>query len=192
MSDGVKFSDDWRKAQKVLATAHTRIDKALNQAVLREAHRVRNEVVKGITSGAPAGQRFARHSPITLLIRKNTGFGGTKVLIGKTGALRASVIVVPIRPGAAFVGVKRKSARGYDIARLHEFGRTYRMKPGQRRFIFAHLKKAGRLARPGGSSTGGGGIIRVPPRPFFGPIVDNLDMQAMKRRIEKAIMAALR
>jgi hypothetical protein len=185
----MQFTGDWQRAQQILATAAKRIDRALHQAILQEAHRIRADMVKGLVSGAPAGRRFAPHSPVTLLIRKGGGFGGSKVLVHR-GDLLGSIVVVPLRPGAAFVGVKRRSGKGVDIARLHEFGKTYRMRPGQRRFIFAHLRKAGiKPVRRGGGSTV---TIRVPPRPFIGPIVESVNVQAMKRRIERAVMAALR
>lgn len=101
----------------------------------------------------------------------------TKPLI-QTADLLNSIRVVPPRPSEqAFIGVLR-TARGRDgrslfnIAKIHEYGagpKAVKMTEKQRRYLMAMLSKVGIR---GQGARGGGGvlIIRIPPRPFLGPV----------------------
>ncbi len=193
------LTGDWARALRILAGAPRAIPHALNVAVLREAHDLRRRMIEGIDSGAPAGKKFAPHSPLTLVVRKMRGFKGSKILV-VTGALRGSIAVVSTGQGSAFVGVLRRRRHpsgksAVDIAKIHEFGKTWTMPmtDRMRRFLFAAIKKAGLPPRP--KAKGAPGVasitIRIPPRPFIGPVVASHDRAAMVARFREAIMEAL-
>lgn len=180
----LKLFGDWKKAGDIVSRMGERFKKAADGAMLKEAHRLRGLIVKGITSGAPGGKPFAALSAMTLAVRKLKGFGGSKPLV-VTGALRGAVTVQRVGADAIFVGIMRsaKSKTGkslVNIAEVHEFGsRTFTVPftAKMRRFLFAAMKAAG-LASLGGSGAGKGGgksvlTIRIPARPFIGPVVEH-------------------
>jgi hypothetical protein len=189
------LTGDWEKAFRLLSALPQRLKTTLNQGVLEEAHRIRDDIVKGIHRGAPGGKRFAPHSPLTLAVRKMRRFGGSKVMI-QSAALVNSVAVIPVRPGVAFVGVRRKAKSGANIAHIHEFGRTFTVPFTSRmaRFLFAAMKRAGIPPRPRAKGSKGAGsiTIRIPARPYIGPVVKNLDRAAIRARFEARIRAVLR
>lgn len=196
------FSGDWNRAQRILAGAPKVIPRAIQQAVLQEAHDLRRKMIAGIDGGGPGGAKFAAHSPLTLVVRRmrgGAGSRGSKILVA-SAALRNSISVVSVG-GGAFVGVLRtrrhssgKSA--VDIARIHEYGKTWTMPltPRMRRFLFAAIRKAGLPPRPRAKgSVGASSItIRIPPRPFIGPVVATHNAEAFKRKVAEAITAAVR
>ena len=49
----------WNKARQMLASASPRFRKAMDQAVLQEAHLYRKEIVEGLTTGSPGGKALA-------------------------------------------------------------------------------------------------------------------------------------
>lgn len=174
---------DWEKAAAALALTE-KLDEIAQKAVLQEAHFFRKKMIEGFTNEGPEGTKWAPLSPLTLAVRQFLGFSGTKIL-QVTGDLRNSISVVPITGGGAFVGVSRNVSRkdGQDPVNLaleHEQGRTYRvtMNAKSRRFLFAAIAKAGlqRPAAPRSPGKSGGGpvtiTVRIPARPFIGPVVE--------------------
>lgn len=175
---GVKLVGDWAKAAKITATMNDRFKAAAQKAVLREAHHLRGKIVQNITTqGSLAGAPFKPLGSGTLLVRRFRGFGGSKILM-VTGSLRNSITVKKMPGGGAFVGVLRQSkgASGKslaNIAEIHEFGAgpfTVVMTDRQRRFLMAALRSMG---GPSGPSKSGGGVlvIKIPARPFIGPVI---------------------
>jgi hypothetical protein len=174
---GVKLFGDWARGTQILSTANERFERVCDQAVLKEAHFLRGKMIQNITSGgAVAGQPFAPLSPLTLAVRQFKGFGGSKPLM-VTGALRNSIAVVKTQ-GGVFVGIKRAGKSkggkgGANLAELHEYGGGPWARPmtaKQRRFLAAAFKAAGLKF---GDPPGGGVLrIKIPARPFVGPIVD--------------------
>lgn len=145
---------DWGAMARIARTMNARFKRALEVAVLQEAHMLRGLIVKGIASQAPGGAAFRPLSPLTIALRKVFGGGGSKALIA-TGALRGSITVTRV-PGSgpkAFVGVLR-SAKGKsgkslaNIGAIHEFGATIRKTAKMNRFLHAVARQAG-LAKEG-------------------------------------------
>jgi hypothetical protein len=175
----IDLGPEWDRAIAHLEKLRKAAPKALQTAILQDAHFLRGEIIKGIDSQAPAGKPFDAHRPITVAVRQLNGFSGTKILIGPTGSLRAGVTVKPLPDGGAFVGVHR-SARTKDgrslvrIARIHEEGRAWEQErtAKQRRFLFLAMKRAGITPVPRGGGTTV--KIRIPARPFIGPIAETL------------------
>jgi hypothetical protein len=173
---------DWAAAQAFLTSGPTRVDAALKVAVRREAELFRKEVVQGIAKQAPGDKPFKPLSKRTLALRRFQGFKGKKALI-RRGDLRKAVKVT-IAPGGFFVGILRsaRSSTGdnlVNVAAVHEFGATIvlRMTPKMRRYLLMVFAKAG-LVAPAAPSTSGPSsrviIVRIPPRPFFGPVADKI------------------
>lgn len=173
----------WRLTRRILAAGPVRAQRAFDAVVLQEALFFERKAKAGIRSQAPGGQRFKPLSPNTLKIRRFLGFRGTKALIVR-GDLRNSIKAIPVTRGVAFVGVRR-SARSRDgkslvnIARVHEFGAgpiIIRITPKMRRFLAAAGVFDGDGSSPAGGGGGGGGlgviVVRIPARPFLGPIRD--------------------
>lgn len=178
---------DWNKLALILDRAPGRSAFAMRQVVLQEAEFFRGQLVKNITSsGKLAGKPFEPNKPSTIASK-----GSNKPLID-SGALVQSVAVIE-RGRTVFVGVNRKTkgkqkrgkggqfAKGFnmvDIAELHEFGKVIniRVTPAMLRFLHAKFAREG---RGGGGGTGKlvvGGIlvIRIPARPFIGPVIEML------------------
>ena len=174
---------DWDKAARILGAAPRRIRLALDRAVLQEAQFFRKKVVEGFRTQSPAGKDFKPLAATTLAIRRFQGFKGTKALL-RSGDLKNSVKVVKrVTPlGAeAFIGVLRtarskKGAPLVNIARVHEFGAgpiVIQVTPAMRKFLAAAFRQ-----ELGGFGGGRGGvargiiIVRIPARPFIGPVAD--------------------
>lgn len=191
---GVKFTGDWAKTGKIVDSMADRFRTAADKAILREGHFLRGQMVQNITSGgAAAGSPFAPLSPATLRIRKFHGFGGSKILM-QTSTLRNSITVARMG-GGVFVGILRKGGKGKgggraNIAEIHEFGISFTMPTTekQRRFLMAALSGAkgtkGSAGKAAGSKASGGlGSIKVkiPARPFIGPVVDKFATPTLVR-----------
>lgn len=173
---GLKLTKTWDKASAITQSMAARFRAAADQAMLREGHLLRGKIVQNITSGgALAGKPFAPLSANTLAVRRFVGFGGTKILM-RTGSLRNSVTVRKVG-AVTFVGILRQS-RGKggtsmaNIGEIHEYGAgpfSVMMTPRQRRFLMAALGSLG-AASPGK----GGGVltIKIPARPFMGPVFE--------------------
>ncbi len=192
---------DWSKAGRIVDTMAARFEKAQGVAVLREANAIRGHNVKNITSGGSyAGRPFASLAPGTLVIRAFRGFGGTKPLM-VTGGLRNSVSVVKLSGGAVFVGIRRGSAGkggkgGANLAELHEYGGswTVRMTPKMRRFLAAAFAKSGRKFGGAGKGAKGSGVIviRIPARPYVGPVVERFAQpEDVKKRFWDNVAAGM-
>lgn len=180
MAGAVKLTGDWEKLEKILATLPKRLPAALAVAVNAEAQKLRGHIIKNITSGgAHAGKPFAPLSPMTLIIRRFTGFGGSKPLM-VSGSMRNSVSVIRTGKAGAFVGILRgaphKSGKGaVNIARIHEEGRTFSIPKTRKmiRFLAAALKSAGQKMGSGPKVTAPGTIlVSIPARPFMQPVFD--------------------
>lgn len=142
-----KLFGDWEKARTILNNVEG-VRKAIDSAVLAEAHYARREIVKGITKQSPGGKDFLPLGKLTLLLRRARGFRGTKALI-VTATLRNSITVQPAGRGRAFVGVLRTTQRPdgkelFNIARVHEMGATIviRVTPRMRAWLMATLREA--------------------------------------------------
>lgn len=182
----VLFTGQWNVARRILQTSPARIQKALDMATLQEAHYLRKLVVQGMREQAPAGQAFKALSPLTLALRRFQKFRGTKALL-RRGDLRNSINVTKVEAGVAFVGVLR-TARNKDgeslanIAELNEYGSRpiiIRITQKMREFLGMVMKdqKGSGGGSPGGGSGGGRQgdsflVVRIPPRPFFRPIIE--------------------
>ncbi len=186
---GISFEGDWDEATGAAAVILTSL---LDAAVAQEAEFLASKIRNGLLAGGPGGARFRPHSPLTLAIAAASGRPhGGKVLIA-SGGLVGSIGVVEFA-GGYFIGVKRGAKAGggkwdaVDLANLHENGAAWSkpMTLRQRRWLMMMLKKAG--IRPSG---GGGGVLRVrlPPRPFVGPVIKEFGGKAqVARRIYKRI-----
>lgn len=203
MSSFVKIGA-WRQTRRILAAGPARVRVAFDAVVLQEALFFQRKAKAGIRSQAPGGRRFRPLSPNTLKIRRFLGFGGTKALIVR-GDLLNSITVVSVSRGVAFVGVLR-GAKGRDgqslvnIAAVHEFGAgpiIIRITPKMRRFLGAAGVFEGDGSGFGGGGGGGGGlgiiVVRIPARPFLGPIRDRFFRgPAFRRRVLWRVAIALR
>jgi hypothetical protein len=204
----VRMIGDWKRARAFLDDSHS-LKAAIDQAVFAEAQDVRRKIVKGITNQAPGGKKFAELSAMTLALRKARGFRGTKALL-VTASLRNAINVKRQGPGRAFVGVMR-GARTKDgknlvnIAAVHEFGMVVvvRVTPKMRAYLMAALTKAGFGEKVGGRDSGGrfkkhkfksSGtgmlsrgvlVIKIPARPFIGPVIEELkkNPEAVRKRL---------
>lgn len=171
---------DWALAHRILTGSSIRVRRAIDQAVLQEAHFLRQKIVEGIVEQAPGGQAFRPLAASTLAVRRFKRFRGTKALLNR-GDLRNS-ITVRGEHGGAFVGVLR-TARGRNgaplanVAELNEWGSrpiVIHVTPKMRRFLAASLRSGG---GGGGTGQGGGGglgivVVQIPARPFIRPVVD--------------------
>ncbi len=186
----VMLTGDWALAKKILSQAPARVRKAYKQTLLREAHALRAEMIRGITKQAPGGVPFLPLSEVTLAIRKLRGFKGTKALIHR-GDLRNAINVI-LRGDEAFIGVPRKArAKGrkslIDVARIHEYGAGPFIVPKTRkmlRFLFAALNKAG-IRPKGRGSKSTVFVMDIPARPFIRPVFDKYRKEHGKKFLEK-------
>jgi len=191
----------WRKAEGLTLGFSGQLNAAYKKAALQEGHFLRNEIVRGIRSGAPGGKSFLPLSEKTLAVRRFKGRGGSKPLV-VSGELARSV-TVKAEGDEVFVGLLRSgSARGgksmANLGEIHEFGKTFAMvlTPKARRFLAMAFRSSGIDA--GGSSTGSRGgvavaVIVIPPRPFLTPVFEQQGRPELVRaRFEKRLAAALR
>lgn len=196
----MKLTGDWSMAKTILASG-AELSKAIDYAVQMEAQDARKKIIKGIRDQAPGGRKFAPLSPMTLAMRKLRGFRGSKALV-ESGALIGSITVVRKSKGKWFVGVLR-SARAKDgkslvnVARVHELGAVIvlRVSPKMRTFLMASMRRA----NLGGSKKGAGFIggqlsrgiivIKIPARPFIGPVIDKIakDRAGLQKRLAQRI-----
>lgn len=116
----------------------------------------------------------------TRKVRGGRGARASKPLI-KTGDLRNSIDMVP-GEGEVFVGVPRSSG-SFRLAEIHELGKVIvmRMTPKMRAFLFGVLFK--NSAPTGGGSGRGIIVVRIPPRPFIGPIFESAKHRQRAREI---------
>lgn len=187
----VSLEGAWGKANKILTgLGGGKLKAAQERAVLQEAHEFRKAVMDGIRNQAPGGQPFTPLAPMTIAKRKLTrGRSSSKALIDTADMLNS--IEIQRRGEAQIVGIARnKRTRGgksiLSIAMVHENGATIRIRVTEkmRRFFFAMLRQLGgsvgggpvgrgrrRSGGTGGFRVGATLVIRIPPRPFFRPVV---------------------
>ena len=189
----VRVTASFLQGQKLLKQFPVLFPRAIQVATLQEAHSIRNNMIGRINAGVPPA-----HAALTLIIRAGRGGGsGTKTLI-EGGGLRSSISVVPFG-GGVFVGVRRgRSSRGKDvvnIAQIHEGGAQFTqvMTDRQRRFIFAMLKKAGKLGQTSATASAGGASVRVriPARPFIGPVIADV-IPVLRARLQWRVSILMR
>jgi hypothetical protein len=181
----------WNAARRMLAGAPQRFRRAMDQAVLQEAHLYRKEIVEGLTTGSPGGKELAPLAPSTLATRRARGIRGTKPLIAR-GDLRRAISVVRT-PRGVFVGILR-TARGRDgqslvnVAKVHELGKVvvFRMTEKSRRYVAMMMRKAG-VPPTGHSNAGGIVVVKIPARPFFRPVFEKLSKGAPERVMKRVV-----
>jgi hypothetical protein len=179
---GFDEKTDWVKAKIALGYG-PRILTETRRAILRELQILRKIIVDEFRNEGYVGGKWPALSPTTIAIRRFEGFKGTKIM-QVTRDLVGSISVVEVPGEGAFVGVARSKSRkdGQDpvnIAKAMEEGFSSRqtMTARQRRYLMAALSAAG-LEPPAGRAPVAGGsgattiVIRVPPRPFLGPVFD--------------------
>lgn len=171
----VRKYGEWDELRRILDSLPKRLPGAMKYAVNAEAQSLRGHMIKNISSGGThAGKPFAPLSAATIIIRKFTGFGGTKPL-NVTGGLRTQISVVNYA-GGVFIGIKRGAPHKSGVANLafiHEFGATINVNKTRKmvRFLAAAFRSAGQSFGSGGS--GKATItIRIPPRPFVSPVLE--------------------
>lgn len=173
----IKKFGEWDKLNRILDKLPERLDGALRFAVNAEAQALRGHMIKNLTSGgAHAGKPFAPLSPLTIIMRKFRGLGGSKPL-NATRGLAAQISVVNYA-GGAFVGIRRGAPHKSGVANLawiHEYGATAVIPKTRKmiRFLAMVFKRAG---QPFGN-TGQVGqpsviVVRVKARPFIEPVVE--------------------
>lgn len=174
---------DWAIAKKALSAdlqAHIKTALAYEAEFLADA--VRTRFKKG---------PHAKLSPFTIASRRLQGFRGTKPLF-RRGDMFNSIKATPGSGGTEyFVGVSRR-ARGKNgkpmanLADVHERGRTIvlEMTPKMRAFLGVLMSKM----PPGSRSKAGAGasktgilVIRIPARPFVGPVFEELGPTSLDR-----------
>ena len=179
----------WSRVGKLLASAAHRMREGVDKALLQEAQFFRTKIVEGIREQAPGGKAFAPLAPTTLAIRRFRGFKGTKALLVQ-GDLRNSITVVKEGSGV-FVGVLR-SAKGragqplVNVAAVHELGSppiAVKLTPKARAFLHAAFRRAGLDSPASDKPSIGIAIIKVPARPFLGPVFEKYaDPDQVSRR----------
>lgn len=178
----------WALASRALKVLPDRIKRAIDQAAIQEAHFYRAKVLRGFaTSGASNGRPWKPLKQSTLENRRQAGISGTKPLMAR-GDLRNSISVVKGGIGEAFVGVKRgamgrNGQRLTDVAAVHEFGKTITQRVTARQVAFFNARNfaAGRgrtSLKPGDTI-----VIRVPARPFLGPVISKYGGRKGQERI---------
>lgn len=179
-----KLKGNWKALFELPSTLRREIPKAVEA----EALDLRAKMRDGITSGAPAGRAFAPQAPLTGV------FGGTGRPLIRTGSLVSSIEVFQTSSTSYFIGIRAPAQ--VKIGTIQEFGATVTQtwSPRQRAFFFAKLREAGveARARRGGSGAAGATVvrIRIPARPFVGPIREKYGRDAMKRIVLRVAKAA--
>ncbi|MDI3548131.1 MAG: hypothetical protein PWR10_1783 [Halanaerobiales bacterium] len=164
---GVKMIGDWAKTKAFLSRLDKDYQKAYRTGLARVGQAAVKALKRGMTEGAPGGQKYAPNHPFTI-----TRKGSSKPLINH-GDLRNSITSRVVDGATVFVGVKR-SAQGKDgqslvnIAAIHELGDgqggdlLIKVTPKMRAYLHSqglHLKKDT-------------SYIRIPRRPTFEPVFE--------------------
>lgn len=160
-----------------------RVESAIRIAVAKEAQWLRKKMVEGLKSGAPAGQQLAPNAPSTRLLK-----GSSKPLI-KSATMLNSIAVIRKGKGV-FIGIKRKTRKGVNLAILHEKGAVIRqtVTSRQRRFLMMLSQRMfGRMFAP---RVGAQIQIRIPARPFITPVMEK-EVPTLQRRILKTFATDL-
>lgn len=210
------MTGDWKGVGDILSKAGNGLawKRAKKRAVLKEAHRLRGIMVGSFNKGGPPGKRWKRLSVFTQLVSRALGKGDRRPLMD-SGALRNSHSVVEVGDDIVFVGIHRnavgKGKRGRDkqgrftsagagqklvnIALIHEYGTDpiyINASPGSasgRRvrnfFMWLHKKTGGQIKPLRGNTVGI--VVRIPPRPWIGPIWEREGDQAAQNIMKDTI-----
>lgn len=187
----VMRTGDWAAVRSMLTGASGRLQNGIATALRQEAHALRNEIVRGLTTQAPGGEAIKPPAPLTIAARQLRSFGGTKALLVR-GDLRNSISVL-VEGDEAFIGVLR-SARGktgqplVDLAKLHEFGGppvVIPITPKMRRFLAVLFKRAGKPRTRGSGAGAGVVVVQVPARPFLRPAFNKFRQGASERFLRR-------
>jgi phage gpG-like protein len=173
----VKLIGQWELSKRILNETPAKLGKAIDIGVKREANYMLRRIVQRFRGGIKPPL-----SPLTVKRRRIGGIRGSRPLVA-TSDLRNAITVVPAYH-EAFVGVLRTSGR-YNIAVLHENGGTVviKMTARMRRFLFGVLFR-GSVRPPGRGGTSGIIVVRIPARPFIGPVFDSESGGAPDRMLE--------
>lgn len=187
----IELTGQWAQARAFFAGIKAG---AIKTAMGRELHAEANYLAGKMKEKLRTGP-FQPLSPLTIAGRKLAGIGGTKPL-NATLSLKNSITVSPTDPAALqkFIGVlrtaQRKNAKPggkapplVNIAEIQEEGRTIiiRKTPKMMRFLFMLMKKAG--VKPKAGAGGGKAyiVVRIPPRPFIRPVIEEHGAGAAER-----------
>lgn len=148
-----------------------RMKHAKDEACRLEAEFLALKMREGILSGAPAGKKFAPHSPLYALMG-----GGNQILNkSKSGGLLGAIGVAKIG-GMWVAGISGASEKVGRIAGIHEFGREFDVVPTARSqaWFFARLRELGiqPVKRVGKHPSLSTIHVKIPARPFIAPIVE--------------------
>jgi hypothetical protein len=178
---------EWALARRLFAAGPQRLRTAIGAAVQQEAHKLRGDIVQGLTQQSPGGEPLKPPSPLTIASRQLDGFRGQKALIVR-GDLRNAVAVV-VEGDEAFIGVPRTARNKdgdalVDVAKVQEFGGppvVIPITPKMRKFLFALLRRSGKDRGSEGGSGRGVVVVQVPARPFLRPAFEKFKQGAGRR-----------
>ncbi len=145
---------NWGKVSDILNSARLKVN--LLKANAKVGNYGASEIKKGIVSG----KNFAPNHPYTVAKK-----GSSKPLIDK-GDLVGSITHVMPDESSVFIGVKRTTQNGKDVANIaavHEFGCTIKVTPKMRAYLHyngLHLKQTTEY-------------IHIPARPFLSNVFKN-------------------
>jgi len=194
-------ASDWGKARIILDGA-MKLQPLVQKAIVAELQFIRKKIVETFDNEGPPGAKWKPLQPMTLAVRRFEGFKGTKIL-QVTRDLVGSISVVAVPGEGGFVGVARSKPRkgGQDpvnVARVHEEGRSYSVTftDRQRRYLFAALAAAGLSRTPTAGKGAPAGthavLIRIPPRPFLGPVFEQYARpEDVARSVQARVAAAV-
>lgn len=166
----IKKVGEWAILTKLLRNVVRRTSKGIRRAIARESLRYMRAMTLGIVRGAPGGQRFRELAKITVALKG----GKSKPLIDRSDLLR-SIKSKSVGLFSYFAGIHRKE-RGRtgkmlaNIGEIHEFGVPLIIQKvtfGQHKF-FRGLVRRGLMAFA--PRIGSIIMIRIPARPFVGPV----------------------
>jgi hypothetical protein len=162
-----KLIGDWAKCKAFLERLDDNFKKAYKTGLNRIGQAAVKSLKKGMTEGAPGGQRYAPNHPFTIA-RK----GSSKPLINH-GDLRNSITSRVIDGATVFVGVLRtaKGREGHplvNIAAVHELGDGQ----GGDLYIKVTPKMRAWFHRQGLHLKNSTKYIRILRRPTFEPVFE--------------------
>ena len=182
---------DWALARQLLTAGPQRLRAAIGTAIQQEAHKLRGDIVQGLTQQSPGGEPLKPPSPLTIASRQLDGFRGQKALIVR-GDLRNAISVV-VDGDEAFIGVPRTARNKdgdalVDVAKVQEFGGppiVIPITPKMRKFLFALLRRSGKDRGSEDGSGRGVVVVQVPARPFLRPAFEKFRQGAGRRFLER-------
>lgn len=188
------LTGDWAEVGRILRVNQARLPLVIDRVVKAESERLAKMIRLGITRQSPGGKKLRRPAASTILGRRLAGVRGSLALVSSRKMLRS---ISARRTGLAafFVGVPRKRAGSIDMARIAQINEEgmgpviVRISPKMRRFLHVLFSRTGDAA-PRGGERPGFIVIRIPARPFIGPVVDHemaprRALPRMERRFSK-------